>query len=100
MGPPPNRRRHRQPAAGGAENDVIARFGAFTEVEGVIQGGGDAGRAEIAPLVHDRVGLAHGLAQVVHHEFDGAQVELGEDEEIDVVDGEAALRTTRISGGQ
>ena len=59
--------------------------------KGVIQRGRNAGRPEIAPLVHDPVRLAQRLAQVVHDELDGAQVELGKQEEIDLVDRDAGL---------
>src|SRR5690348_9326446 len=48
-----------QPAAGGAEHDVVAR----PELPGlrrVVEGHGDAGRPGVAPLVHGPVGLAHG----------------------------------------
>ena len=51
----------------------------------VIQRYRDAGRTQVSPLVHDPVGFAHRLAQILHHELDGAQVELCEDVEVDLI---------------
>ena len=86
--PLPHTRGHGHAAAGGAEDHVVAGLGANALLQSIIQGSRDAGRAQIAPFVADPVGLAHRLAQVLHDQFDGAQVELGEEEVVDFVQGQ------------
>ena len=62
-----------------------------TRREGVVERHRDARRSGVAPLLHDGVRAVEREAEVGHHQLDRGLSDLGEDDEVDVADGEAAL---------
>ena len=89
--PPPEGRGHRDPAAAGAEEDVLAGLGAAPLVDRVVECHDHTGRTGVTPFVHHPMRFFDRLTEKVHHHFDGSQVELREQEQVYVIEGKVGF---------
>ena len=89
--PLPHRGCHRDPAAAGTEQDHIILFGSLVLINGIIKSHHNTRRTCVAPFIHHPVRLFNRLFEQVHHEFDGAEIKLGEVVMVYIIEGEVCL---------
>src|ERR1044071_1150297 len=73
------------------QHDQISRLHLLL-LQRVVERHQDARGAGVAPALHDRVRLRHRQPKMIHYQLDRRLAHLGEDDEVDVVDLEIAVR--------